>query len=177
MDTPGRLPRPVVRPLASAAAFALIVTAGLALPAREQGRRDDLVARITADATHLAGALEAYRRDVGAWPAPVFDLSSGYRGGLVERDFADAAHRPLWAGPYLQGLGRPTTNGFWSLPATRPIDAPDDSKWLRVHRGFGEVDDDVATAVDALVDDGAPDRGAVRVTPSWIWFDVGSVSG
>lgn len=178
MDTPKRLPRPIARQAISAAVMVVIVTMGLVVPVRDQERREGLVDRIAADATRVADAIAAYRADTGSWPAPAFDLSSGYRGGLVERDFAERDDRERWSGPYLaDDLGRPTTNGFWSLAGTAPVAASPGSRWMRLHRGFGEIDDDVAAEVDALVDDGSGASGRVRVTPSWIWFEAGSVSG
>ncbi len=178
MTSPRRLRRPIAKPAASAAIAIVMLGMGVVLPVREQERREALVQRITADAAQVSTAIDAYRNDTGDWPAPAFDLSSGYRGGLADRDFVDSAHRETWRGPYLKtALGRPTTNGFWSMAATMPIDASRGSRWIRLHRGFGEIEDSVAAKIDMLVDDGNGAAGRVRVTPTWIWFEAGRVSG
>jgi len=54
----------------------------------------------------------------------------------------------------------------------RTGDGRPDELWTRLNRGNGEVDDDTAAWLDRSLDDGRADAGKVRVTPTWIWFEL-----
>jgi len=165
-------------PLAVACAAVLVMTMGVVAPAVGRAERDDLHAGIVADFYRIEHAALCYLRDNGDAPSAAFDLSEGYDGGLVQRAFAPLRHQATWQGPYLAAPpARPTPQSFWSLAEPQALEDSDrdgaaDELWVRLHRGYGELDDQTAAWLDATLDDALPDAGELRVTPTWIWFKV-----
>jgi hypothetical protein len=159
--------------------LALVMLAmGVVAPVSGAAVQAELGARIVRDIQRLRAAVADYALDTGAVPPAVFDLSRGYDGGMTDVDTAPFRVRASWNGPYLPGsMARPTPASFWGLTGRRRQldrdgDGQDDELWARLHRGHGEIDDSLAAWCDAVLDDGAPDAGAVRVTPDWVWFHL-----
>jgi hypothetical protein len=156
----------------------LVAAMGVVSPASGGMDGADLRARIVRDLLRLRAAVADYSLDTGEAPPAVFDLGGAYAGGLLDADCAPFAVREAWRGPYLPGpMARPTPASFWSLAEPRRQldrdgDGAEDEVWARLHRGHGEIDDALAAWCDQVLDDGAPGRGAVRVTPAWIWFQL-----
>jgi hypothetical protein len=165
-------------PLALGAAALLIVLMGVVEPLGLRASRDDLHAAIIADSYRIEHAVKAYLADNGRLPSAAFDLSEGHDGGLVQRASAPLAHHDTWNGPYLSPPpSRPLERCFWSLAEPQHLQDDDgdgqaDEAWSRLHRGYGELDDETAAWLDRTLDDGQPDAGGVRVTPTWIWFKI-----
>jgi len=161
--------------VAVAAVFGL---AGVVAPATLVPERTDLRAAILADHARLSAALSGFARDTGVLPKAVFDLTEGYDGGLLDATFVPAAVADAWRGPYIGARpSRPTPASFWSVAEPQLLldldrDGEADESCLRLHRGYGEIDDDTAAWLDGVLDDGDPQRGHVRVTPTWIWFRI-----
>ena len=168
----------VVFPLVFAAAVLTVGTVGVVQPLQEQVTADDLRSAIVSDFYRIEHAALRYVKDNGEYPAAAFDLSDGYDGGLRQKANAPVRHQKTWAGPYLAPLpSRPTSHAFWSLAEPQHLrdadgDGQADELWTRLNRGNGEVDDETATWLDQALDDGRPDAGRVRVTPTWIWFEL-----
>lgn len=169
----------LVAPVSLAVLAALVAGMGVVVPGgAARAGRDDLHAGIVADYYRLEHAVRSYLDDNGEPPAPAFDLSDGYDGGLVQRAFAPLRHQPTWRGPYLASPPvRPTSQSFWSLAEPQAMEDADgdgaaDELWARLHRGYGELDDETAAWLDASLDDGQAGQGALRVTPTWIWFKL-----
>jgi len=170
--------RSLAIPLVFAAAVMIVGTMGVVDPLRDQATADDLRSAIVSDFYRIEHAALAYARDNGEYPAAAFNLSDGYDGGLASRTSAPARHQKTWSGPYLAPLpSRPTPQAFWSLAEPQSLrdadgDGQRDELWTRLNRGNGEVDDETAAWLDRSLDDGRADAGKVRVTPTWIWFEL-----
>ena len=173
-------PRLRALPIA-AAGLALAGLAGLmgvVAPGESRLSRQDRQAAILADYYRLEAALVAFVRDTGQLPGAAFDLTEGVDGGLCERTFVPSDVLPRWRGPYLHARpSHPTPASFWGVAEPRVLvdrdrDGDPDECCLRLHRGYGEIDDETAAWLDQVLDDGRPDAGRVRVTPTWIWFQV-----
>lgn len=161
------------------------VVAALALSAAVIGAPDEidrqraLRATLLDDYYRLRGAVLAYSEDVGEFPPAVFDLSNEYDAGLGDPVFVPFRLKQAWRGPYLsQPIDPPVRDSFWSLSTLRHLEDEDgdgqrDEAWARIHRGDGGIDEATAAWLDEQLDDGAPDRGAVRVTPTWVWLKLG----
>jgi len=168
----------LVVPVSIGVAFLLVGTMGVVRPLSRQSDEERLRAGIVSDFYRLERAAVAYVADNGEFPAAAFDLSDGYDGGLVQRAAAPVRHQATWAGPYLKASPpRPTPQCFWSLAEPQCLqDADHDSQadelWVRLHRGYGELDDETAAWLDRVLDDGQPGKGRVRVTDTWVWFEV-----
>ncbi len=158
------------------AAVLLIALGGFVVPGSLSGGHEALQGVVLEDLPRLQLAVSRYLEDNGDFPATTFDLSEGFQGGLVHSAFVPWAHQATWNGPYLfESMSRPTTNSFWGVVAPRCAEDTDgdgeqDELWARLHRGFGEIDDQSAALLDALIDDGDGEEGRVRVTSSAIWF-------
>jgi hypothetical protein len=158
--------------------IALLATMGVLVPRTDRGAGQDLRAAVLQDYYRLEHAVSEYVTDLGEFPAPVFDLTEGFDGGLADALFVPLELRERWHGPYLRShLGRPTRSSFWSLVEPRVLhdgdrDGEADEAWARLHRGYGELDDATAAWFDEVLDDGVADAGIVRVTPTWIWFQL-----
>ena len=165
-------------PLVFAAAVLTVGTMGVVQPLRKQATDDDLRGAIVSDYYRIEHATLAYVEDNGEYPAAAFDLSDGYDGGLCRRTSAPVRHQKTWSGPYLDALSlRPTPHCFWSLAEPQSLrdadgDGLPDELWTRLNRGYGEIDDETAAWLDRSLDDGRADAGKVRVTPTWIWFEL-----
>jgi len=165
-------------PLALAASALLVTLMGVVEPLDARATRDDLRAAIIADFYRIEHAVLAYLEDNGDIPPAAFDLSQGHDGGLVQRASAPLRHQASWKGPYLvTPPARPLPQCFWSLAELQRMQDDDgdgaaDEAWTRLHRGYGELDDVNAAWLDTTLDDGRPDAGGVRVTPTWIWFKI-----
>jgi hypothetical protein len=165
-------------PLALGAAALLVMLMGVVEPLDARASRDDLRATIISDSYRIEHAVLAYLADNGALPSAAFDLSEGHDGGLVLRAAAPLAHQATWKGPYLvTPPAHPLPRCFWSLAEPQLMQDDDgdgqaDEAWSRLHRGYGELDDETAAWLDQTLDDGRPDAGGVRVTPTWIWFKI-----
>ena len=168
----------VAFPLVFAAAVLTVGTMGVVHPLRRQASADDLRSAIVSDYYRIEHAALSYVEDNGEFPAAAFNLSDGYDGGLRQRTSAPVRHQPTWAGPYLDPLpSRPTSQAFWSLAEPQRLldadrDGQPDELWTRLNRGNGEIDDETAAWLDRSLDDGRADAGKVRVTPTWIWFEL-----
>lgn len=168
---------PVV--IAAVGALALLTTTmGVVAPIEANADTDELRAGIISDFYRIEHAAQAYVDDAGDFPAPAFDLSEGYDGGLRLRASAPPRQRKAWKGPYLEAPpARPTPQSFWSLSEPQHLqdedgDSQADELWARLHRGYGELQDSTAAWLDRVLDDGRPDDGKLRVTPTWIWFKL-----
>ena len=168
----------VAFPMVFAAAVLTVGTMGVVQPLQEQTSADDLRSAIVSDFYRIEHAALAYSADNGEFPAAAFNLSDGYDGGLRQRANAPVRHQKTWAGPYLDPLpSRPTRQSFWSLAEPQRLidgdgDGHLDELWTRLNRGNGEIDDDTAAWLDRSLDDGRADAGKVRVTSTWIWFEL-----
>jgi hypothetical protein len=168
----------VAFPALFAAGVLLLGTTGVVEPLTRQVDADELRSGIVSDYYRIEHAALDYLRDHGEFPAPAFDLSDGYDGGLKRRANAPLRHQPAWAGPYLDPLPeRPTKQSFWSLAEPQALldadgDGQTDELWARLNRGYGQIDDENAAWLDVSLDDGVADAGMVRVTPTWIWFKL-----
>jgi hypothetical protein len=170
--------RLLVVPASIGAALLLLGTMGVVAPLSGGKDPEALRAAIVSDFYRLEHAALSYVSDTGEFPAAAFDLSEGYDGGLVGRASAPVRHQDSWDGPYLAAPpGRPLPQCFWSLAEPQSLQDQDgdgqaDELWLRLHRGYGELDDETAAWLDAVLDDGRADGGRVRLTPTWVWFAV-----
>jgi hypothetical protein len=165
--------------LAAVGALALLTTTmGVVAPLRGGVGEDDLRAGIVSDFYRIEHAAQAYVQDTGDFPGPAFDLSDGYDGGLRRRASAPPRQQGSWKGPYLElPPARPTPQSFWSLAEPQTMldadgDGAADELWARLHRGYGELGDETAAWLDRVLDDGQAGGGALRVTPTWIWFKL-----
>jgi hypothetical protein len=167
-----------VFPLVFAAALLTVGTMGVVHPLQRLTTADDLRSAIVSDYYRIEHAALAYVEDNGEYPAAAFNLSDGYDGGLRRRASAPVRHQKTWSGPYLDTLSlRPTRHSFWSLAEPQSLrdadaDGLPDELWTRLNRGNGEIDDETAAWLDRSLDDGRADAGKVRVTPTWIWFEL-----
>jgi hypothetical protein len=166
-----------LRLLAGAAVLStglLLGQTGLLDPSAQGGGGGDLRVAVLRDHVLLKHAVESYVRDVHALPMPSFDLSAGSPSGLSDGRLVPLAEQAGWRGPYLsRGLSRPTPASFWSLAgreALSRVTGGPEATWGRLHRGYGQIDDEIARYVDEVLDDGEPARGDVQVTDTWIWF-------
>lgn len=156
----------------------LLGSSGLLSPGAGAAEARELRAIVLEDRDRLERAVRDFTADTGAFPTAVFDLSEGYDGGLSDPLYVPRTVAAAWAGPYLRPrLARPTRASFWSLAEPCSMqdedgDGQPDELWGRLHRGYGEVDDALANWLDATLDDGRPEQGLVRVTPTWIWFKL-----
>lgn len=170
--------RLLVVPASIVVAFLLLGTMGIVAPIRHRSEADELRSGIVSNFYRLERALVGYVTDNGEFPAAAFDLSGGYDGGLLQRASAPVRHQPTWDGPYLRAApSRPLPQCFWSLAEPQRLEDEDgdgqaDELWVRLHRGYGELDDETAAWLDRVLDDGLPGDGRVRVTPTWLWFEV-----
>jgi hypothetical protein len=170
--------RVLVGPVVVAALLLLVGTMGVVAPLARQTTQDDLRAGIVSDFYRIEHAALTYARDTGEFPAASFNLTDGYDGGLRDRANAPLRHQTSWTGPYLDPLpARPTRQSFWNLAEPQSLQDDDgdggtDELWARLNRGYGEIDDATAAWLDETLDDGGPDAGDVRVTPTWIWFKI-----
>jgi hypothetical protein len=168
----------LVVPVSIGIAFLLLGTMGVVSPLSGRTDDDQLRADVVSDFYRLERAAVAYVADNGEFPAAAFDLTGGYDGGLVQRTAAPVRHQPTWAGPYLRSpLKRPAPKCFWSLAEPQCLEDADgdrqaDELWVRLHRGYGELDGETAAWLDRVLDDARPDQGRVRVTDTWIWFEI-----
>ncbi len=165
-------------PALAVAFLALVVSMGLVSPTHERLAAEDLRAQVVSDFYRLQHAASAFAKDNAAFPPAAFDLTGGLDGALTDRSFVPATLAATWKGPYLTPpMGRPTRNGFWSLAEPCCMrdadgDGAADELWARLNRGSGEIDDESAGWLDRVLDDGGDGTGTVRVTPTWIWFQL-----
>lgn len=164
--------------LGVAALAVLVLSAGVIRPSTGDDRQRELRAVLLDDYQRLRSAVHAYAEDTGEFPPPVFDLSGPYDGGLADPIHVPFGVSALWRGPYLDGpIEAPAPGSFWSLATLCHLDDEDgdgqrDEAWARVQRADGSIDDATAAWLDEQLDDGAPARGTVRVTPTWIWLKL-----
>jgi hypothetical protein len=164
--------------LATAAVAILVLSAGVIGPPPEDDRQRELRATLLDDYYRLRGAVLAYADDTGEFPSPVFDLSGDYDAGLCDPVYVPFRVQADWAGPYLsEPIDAPVRGSFWCLSSARELDDDDgdgqrDEVWARVHRADDGIGDATAAWLDEHLDDGVPDQGEVRVTPTWIWLKL-----
>ncbi|MHC4846444.1 MAG: hypothetical protein ACYTCU_09825 [Planctomycetota bacterium] len=164
--------------LGTAAVAVLVLSAGVIGPPPKDDRERELRATLLDDYYRLRGAVVAYAEDTGEFPSPVFDLSGEYDAGLSDRAYVPFRVHEDWAGPYLrEPIGTPVRGSFWSLSSARCLHDEDgdgcpDEAWSRVHRADGGIGDATAAWLDEHLDDGVPDQGEVRVTPTWVWLKL-----
>jgi hypothetical protein len=160
------------------AMLGVVVLVGVVEPEGLSGRAERLRATVLQDYYQLEHAVDSYVRDTHALPTSTFDLSAGSPGPLSDRQLVPLPQQAAWHGPYLEtGLSHPTGASFWSLvdPCLKEDadhDGESDEVWGRLHRGYGEIDDATAQWLDQVLDDGDGACGTVRVTDTWIWFQL-----
>ena len=135
---------------------------------------EELRVAVLQDHFRLQHAAIEYVRDTHALPAPSFDISEGTPSALSDARLVPLAQQDGWHGPYLvPGLDRPTKASFWSLADAGALGpAETGAAWGRLHRGYGEIDDETSQYIDQVLDDGDGATGSVRLTDTWIWFKL-----
>ena len=165
-------------PVLAVGLLALVVSMGLVSPVRHRFSSEDLHKQVVADFYRLQHAVTRYVADTGAFPPAVADLTGGAGGGLSDKTGVPLAQAATWRGPYLSPpLARPARASSWSLAEPccmndRDGDGAADELWCHLQRGDGAIDDTSAAWLDRVLDDGVPDRGSVRVTPTQIGFEL-----
>jgi hypothetical protein len=160
------------------AMLGVVVLVGVVEPEVLSGEAQQLREAILEDYYRLEHAVGAYARDTRSLPSRSFDLTEGTASVLTDRTLVPLERHDAWHGPYLSpGLSHPTDQSFWSLAEPQAMEDSDqdgeaDEAWGRLHRGYGEIDDVTARWLDQVLDDGDAARGVVRVTDTWVWFQL-----
>jgi len=149
------------------------------------------ISRTAAELVSIAHAMDLYLTDTASYPPSVSDLGRAWGAdvGLVNRGNVVATHLAMWNGPYLKSwpirtawggiVGCGAVGAYYAHPPIGWINldgVAGNDVWIHMNPYCVSYPPSRAVVIDALLDDGNPSTGNIRLgggVPEYIYYYVG----